>query len=66
MKSLKESTGKRPKKLDDRSRLKKKRSLTEDYQRDTQRSSSMDGGTGSTREREREDGTKLGPDGNIP
>jgi len=26
----------------------------------------MDGGTGSTREREREDGTKLGPDGNIP
>jgi len=40
--------------------------LTEDYQRSTWQNSSTDGEIGSTKERKREDGTKIGLDGNIP
>jgi len=58
--------GKRTKKLGNRSRSKKRRSLIGGYQEGTQRNSSTDGGTGSTREKGREDGTKIGPDGKIP
>jgi len=58
--------GKRPKKLGDRSRSKKRGNLIEDYPGGIWQNLSMDGGTGSTRERGREDGTKIGPDGNIP
>jgi len=54
------------KKLGDRSRLKKRGNSTEGYQEGTQQNSSTDGGIGSTRERERNNGTKIGPDGNIP
>ena len=59
------STGKRLKKLGDRSRSKKGRNLTKGYLEDIQ-NSSTDGETESTRERERKDGTKIGPNGNIP
>jgi len=61
---LKESTGKRLRKLGDKSRLKKRRSLTEGYQGDTPQNSSTDGEIGSTRGRG--DGMKNGPNGNIP
>ena len=57
---------KRTKKLGDRSRLKKKGYSTEGYQKGTQQNSSTDGGIGSTRGREKGDGTKIGPNGNIP
>jgi len=65
-KSSRGSTGKRTKKLGDRSRTKKKKSSIEGYQGDTRRSSSMDRETGNMKERGRGDGTKIGPDGNIP
>ena len=58
--------GKRTKKLGDRSRSKKKKSLTGDYPGSIQRNSSTDGRTRSTRGREKGDGTKIGPNGNIP
>jgi len=53
------------KKSGDRRRLKKRRSSTGDYQEDIWQNSSMDREIGSTRGREKEDGTKIGPDGNI-
>jgi len=58
--------GKRTKKLGDKSRSKKIKTLIGDYQGSTRRNSSTDGETGSMRERERRDGTKTGPDGSIP
>ena len=58
--------GKRTKKSGNRSRSKKRRSLTEDYQEGTWRNSSTDGGTGSTKEKEKGDRTRIGPNGNIP
>ena len=58
--------GKRTKKLGDRSRSKKKRSLTGDYQENTRRNSFMDGEAGSMRGKGRGDGMKIGPSENIP
>ena len=58
--------GKRPKKLGSRSRLKKKGYLTKDYLGGIQQNLSTDGEIGSTREKERGDRTKIGPNGNIP
>ena len=46
--------------------MKKKRNLIEDYQGSTQQNSSTDREIGSTRGRGRGDGTKIGPDRNIP
>ena len=54
------------KKSGNRSRLKKRGSLTGGYQRDIWRNSSTDGETGSMKGREKGDGTKIGPNGNIP
>jgi len=58
--------GKRTKKLGDRSRSKKRGSLTGGYPGGIWQNSSTDRGTGSTRGRGREDGMKIGPDGKIP
>ena len=58
--------GKKTKKLGDRSEMKKKKNLIEGYQGNTWRNSSTDGETGNMRGRGRRDGTKIGPDGNIP
>ena len=54
------------KKSGDRSRSKKRGNLTGGYQEDIWQNSSMDGETGNTRGREKEDGTKTSPNGNIP
>ena len=58
--------GKKTKKSGDRSRSKKRKSLIGDYQGNTRRNSSTDGGTGSTKGKGRGAGMKIGPDGNIP
>jgi len=46
--------------------MKKKKNLIEGYQGNTWRNSSTDGETGNMRGRGRRDGTKIGPDRNIP
>ena len=46
--------------------MKKKKNSIEGYQGDTQQNSSMDGETESMRGKGRGDGTRIGPDGNIP
>ena len=58
--------GKRTKKSGNRSRSKKRRSSIGGCQESTWQNSSTDRGIGSTKGKEREDGTKIGPDGKIP
>ena len=58
--------GKRTKKSGDRSRLKKKGSLTGGCQEGIWQNSFMDGKTRSTKGRGRDGGTKIGPNRNIP
>jgi len=58
--------GKRAKKLGDRSRSKKRRSLTGGYWEGTWQNSSTDGEIGSTKGRGKRDGMRTGPNGSIP
>ena len=60
------SMGKRTEKSGDRSRLKKRRSLTRGYQGDIWQNSSTDREIENTKGREKGDKTKIGQDGNIP
>ena len=57
---------KRTKKLGNRSRSKKKRSSIEAYQEGTWQNSSTDEETESMKGRGKRDGTRTGPNGNIP
>jgi len=63
---LRGSTGKWLKKSGDRSRLKKKRNSTGPCWANIWQKLFMDGGIRSTKGKERGDGRKTGPNGNIP
>ena len=58
--------GKKTKKLGDRSRLKKRRNSIGGCWKGTRQNSSTDGGTESMKGRGKGDGTRTGPNGNIP
>jgi len=57
---------KRTKKLDNRSRSKKRRNLTGGCREGTRQNLSMDRGTESMKGRGKRNRTKIGPNGNIP
>ena len=62
---MKESTGKRLKNLDDRSRKKKKRNLVMNYLRSLWQNYYMDGEEKDTKRRGRKDKMKIGVNGKI-